>query len=132
MNMPTHASYAWFYVVLVAIPYAFVIIYRLTLHPLARFPGPELAAVNRWYEFHWDVVHPGKLVFKLQRLHEKHGPIVRITPRELHIQDSDFYDKLYAPRGRKPDKDTECVKFSMPGSTSRPLPMSSIECGERH
>ncbi|KAF2100215.1 putative cytochrome P450 [Rhizodiscina lignyota] len=103
--------------VLLLIPvFVALIAYRLIFHPLAKFPGPKLAAATQWYEFYWDVVHHGKLVFKLRELHQKYGPIVRISPRELHIQDSEFYDELYAPKNRKPDKDTEWVKFSMPGS----------------
>lgn len=99
-----------------AIYSASIICYRLFFHPLRNIPGPRLAASSMLYEFYWDIVKPGKLVFRLQELHAQYGPIIRITPREVHIRDSDFYEELYATRNRRQDKDAEWVKFSMPGS----------------
>ena len=71
-------------------------VYRLYLSPIAKFPGPKLAALSNWYEFYYDVVRQGEFTWHIQKLHKKYGPIIRITPTELHIDDPDYYDVLYA------------------------------------
>ncbi|WYZ45823.1 hypothetical protein EsH8_IX_000048 [Colletotrichum jinshuiense] len=76
-------------------------IYRLYLSPLARFPGPKLAALSNWYEFYYDVVHPGQFTSHVQALHKKYGPIIRITPTEIHIDDPEYFDTLYIRSGRR-------------------------------
>lgn len=92
-------------------------IYRLTLHPLARFPGPKLAAVTRYYEAYYDVICGGKYVFKLVELHQKYGPIVRISPYELHFIDPAYLDTVYRQDGRW-DKDAWAYDaFLAPGAT---------------
>jgi hypothetical protein len=47
--------------------------YRLYLSPLARFPGPRLAALSNWYEFYYDVMLQGNFTFHIQDLHEQYG-----------------------------------------------------------
>ncbi|KAE8143640.1 cytochrome P450 [Aspergillus pseudotamarii] len=79
-------------------------IYRLFFHPLARYPGPKIAALTVWYEFYYDAIQRGRYTFKIQRMHEKYGPIVRISPNELHVNDPNFIDDLYAGGGKKRDK----------------------------
>ena len=38
----------------VAVSYLARLVYLSTLHPLAKYPGPKLAAVsNLWYAYHW-------------------------------------------------------------------------------
>jgi hypothetical protein len=46
---------------------------RLYAHPLSHIPGPKLAALTWWYEFYFDVIQPGRFVFKIQELHQKYG-----------------------------------------------------------
>lgn len=50
--------------------------YRLFLHPLARFPGPRLAAITRYYEGYFDIVQNGQYTFKIAELHKKYGETV--------------------------------------------------------
>ena len=51
-------------------------IYRLYLHPLAKFPGPRLAALTQWYEFYYDVSLRGQFLFKVEEMHKKYGSSV--------------------------------------------------------
>jgi len=53
-------------------------VYRLFLHPLARFPGPKLAAITRYYEAYYDVVRDGQYTNKITEMHKAYG-IVLIT-----------------------------------------------------
>ncbi|KAF9888182.1 hypothetical protein FE257_009177 [Aspergillus nanangensis] len=71
-------------------------IYRLYFHPLAKFPGPKIAAVTLWYETYHDVWCRGKYVHRVKEMHEQYGPIVRINPHEIHIDDPDFYHEFYS------------------------------------
>lgn len=81
-------------------------IYRLFFHPLATIPGPKLAALTHWYEFYFDVIQPGQYVFHIKRLHETYGPIIRITPREVHVKDVSFLKEIYpTSNARKREKD---------------------------
>lgn len=82
------------------------LIYRLFLHPLSHFPGPKLAAVTFWYEAYFDVfLNPGgQFIYHLDTLHEQYGPIIRVSPEEIHIKDSEWFDTLYCGPGRPRDK----------------------------
>ncbi|GKZ71882.1 hypothetical protein AnigIFM60653_001098 [Aspergillus niger] len=85
-------------------------IYRLALHPLRGIPGPKLAASTSLYEFYYDAVKGGKYIWEVERMHRQYGPIVRISPREVHIKDPYFYDEIYTSSSiRKRDKDSKLV-----------------------
>jgi hypothetical protein len=110
-------------------------VYRLYFSPVAKFPGPKLAALTLWYripsarfwnwqltccryEFYYDVVCRGQYTFEIKRMHEKYGPIVRINPYELHIETPEYYDEIYAGGGKRRDKwDWFTNQFGIPEST---------------
>lgn len=68
----------------------------LYLSPIANIPGPKLAALTWWYEYYHDIIRYGKYIWKVKQFHEQYGPIVRISPYEVHLDDPDFFDTLYA------------------------------------
>ena len=56
---------------------------RLYLCPIARFPGPKLAALTFWYEFYHDVIRPGQYTWEIVKMHEQYGKICSITSIDL-------------------------------------------------
>ncbi|OCT46388.1 benzoate 4-monooxygenase cytochrome P450 [Cladophialophora carrionii] len=71
------------------------VVYRLTLHPLSRFPGPKFAAATNLYAIYYDLLSGDSLVKHLKALHDEYGPIVRVRPGELHIFDWDAYRMVF-------------------------------------
>jgi hypothetical protein len=50
-----------------------LVIYRLYFSPIAKFPGPKLAAVTSWYEFYHDAIRHGQYTFEIAEMHKKYG-----------------------------------------------------------
>jgi hypothetical protein len=48
-------------------------VYSVYFGPLAKFPGPKLAAATLWFEFYYDVILKGQYTFKIKELHQKYG-----------------------------------------------------------
>jgi hypothetical protein len=51
-------------------------VYRVYLHPLAKFPGPKLAALTFLYEFYFDGVKHGQYTNEIARMHQKYGSLL--------------------------------------------------------
>lgn len=107
--------------------------YRLYLHPLAKFPGPSIAAVTSWYEAYYEIYLVGQYSRQITKLHDQYGtlllshairlapltralpgPIVRVTPDELHIRDPRFFDQVYS-RSAHLDKEGWDKRFGCAG-----------------
>lgn len=74
----TWVSAAWISSSLLFLIYfASLVIYRLYWSPLAKIPGPKLAAATFWYEFYYDVVRRGRYTWKIGELHEEYGMSIR-------------------------------------------------------
>ncbi|KAI2464794.1 cytochrome P450 [Annulohypoxylon bovei var. microspora] len=68
-------------------------IYRLYLHPLAKIPGPRLAAITSlWYVYQ---VRKGRMMVLCRDLHKKYGPVVRISPNEVSFDSKEAYQAIY-------------------------------------
>jgi hypothetical protein len=59
--------------ILAVVSLAYGITWRLVFSPLAKFPGPKLAAVTLWYEFYYDVIKNGRYMWAIEKMHEKYG-----------------------------------------------------------
>ncbi|KAK8123015.1 Cytochrome P450 monooxygenase FUM2 [Apiospora sp. TS-2023a] len=59
--------------------------YSLTLHPLAKFPGPIWTATSRIP--YWIACLKGDQVLWMHNLHIRYGPVVRYSPNDLSFID---------------------------------------------
>ncbi|KAI0791420.1 cytochrome P450 [Abortiporus biennis] len=87
-------------IVLVAIWTLASWIYNIYLHPLAKFPGPKLAAMTKLWRAHLELVQQGSLYEKLSQLHSVYGDVIRIGPNELHFSRPSAYDDIYNARNK--------------------------------
>ncbi|KAF7511511.1 hypothetical protein GJ744_004099 [Endocarpon pusillum] len=98
-------SNAWVSIACLWVAYlVYGIIWRLYLSPIAQFPGSKWAALTLWYEFYFEIIKRGKYFQEIERMHSVYGPIVRISPYEIHVKDPDWYDELYTSSNRRRDK----------------------------
>lgn len=83
------------------------VLYRLYFHPLAKYPGPILAAISDYYLAYYDLWMDGGIVTQLENLHRRYGkatsirfsslrlimflgPVVRLRPNRVGTSSKDF------------------------------------------
>ena len=49
------------------------VFWRLVLSPLAKYPGPKLAALTGWYETYYEIILRGRFPWEVERLHDLYG-----------------------------------------------------------
>ncbi|PLN81744.1 isotrichodermin C-15 hydroxylase [Aspergillus taichungensis] len=79
-----------------------LILYRLFVHPLANFPGPKLYAAS-YLPFLYQNKITGTLAKDMLRMHERYGPIVRISPTQLAIEGSIGWPEVFSRRPNVPE-----------------------------
>ncbi|CZR50242.1 related to isotrichodermin C-15 hydroxylase (cytochrome P-450 monooxygenase CYP65A1) [Phialocephala subalpina] len=82
-------------IVLSALFYAGSAIYNVTFHPLASFPGPTIYGASILPAYYDLCI--GNSASRTLELHEKYGPVVRMTPNDLS------FSSAQAWRERKTD-----------------------------
>ncbi|KGO74014.1 Cytochrome P450, E-class, group I [Penicillium italicum] len=86
-----------FFGISIALVAAWVIqaLYRVYFHPLSRYPGSKVAAASTsWWEWYWNYVQNGRMLFEIEKLHEKYGPVIRIGVNDLHVSDPAIYQDI--------------------------------------
>ncbi|KAE9371162.1 toxin biosynthesis cytochrome P450 monooxygenase [Stipitochalara longipes BDJ] len=89
--------------------------YNITLHPLAKFPGPKLYGAF-YFPLYWHN-YTGNLATVTKDLHEKYGSILRLSPTSLSFTSPEAVQDIYThPKGSKPlQKDPE-LYHDLPGA----------------
>lgn len=75
-------------------------VFRPAVSPLRHLPGPFWARFTRFWLLSkvWD----GRMHLLNIKLHQQHGPIVRIAPNEYSIDDPESVQLIYGARGAFP------------------------------
>jgi cytochrome P450 len=68
----------------------------LTLDPLAKFPGPKLNAISPLPGIR--SLLRGRIAFDNKLLHDKYGPVVRVSPTELSFNSVQAWEDIYGHR----------------------------------
>ncbi|KAI0438331.1 cytochrome P450 monooxygenase-like protein [Xylaria telfairii] len=77
----------------IIIYYTVQTVYLLFFHPLAKYPGPKLAAISDlWWV--WGL-RSDRLPFIIYDLHKKHGDVIRVGPNELSFATAEAFQDIH-------------------------------------
>ncbi|KAI0154955.1 cytochrome P450 [Xylariaceae sp. FL1272] len=89
------------------------VVYRTWFHPLAKYPGPRLAAVSEfWYIWKWT---SSRYPFAMEEAHRKYGDIVRIAPNELSFATVQASRDIYGQPAQKQKQFLKSNFYNIPG-----------------
>ena len=77
-----------------AVSVVYSVVWRLYFSPLAKFPGPKIAAATLLYEMYYEIVAGGQYTFKIRDMHEKYGAMNRNSGAPVVLVDKSK-DQLY-------------------------------------
>lgn len=82
-------------------------------------------AATKWYAFYYEVICQGIYIWEVEKMHNKYGafpklinwslviespgPIVRISPDTIHINDPEYIDHVFSGPGKKRDKSQKII-----------------------
>ncbi|KAI2622116.1 cytochrome P450 [Hypomontagnella submonticulosa] len=91
-------------------------IYCLWFHPLAKYPGPRVAAVSEiWFVWAWTT---GRYPHILEDAHRKYGDVIRIAPNELSFATVQAHRDIYSTPSRTRKPFLKCGTFYRNGDVS--------------
>ncbi|KAG4433709.1 hypothetical protein IFR05_010818 [Cadophora sp. M221] len=68
------------------------VIYNLWQHPLHGIPGPKIAGATYLYQSYYGLRGTSTYYKRIREMHAQYGPVIRITPDEVHLSDTDNYE----------------------------------------
>ncbi|KAL4945900.1 hypothetical protein BDV06DRAFT_183593 [Aspergillus oleicola] len=104
--------------------------YLYWLHPLAKYPGPPLAAISElWYAQAWT---SGLWNRKIQEAHRRYGDIVRIAPNELSFATAQAFRDIYGAPSKSRKLFPKSDRFYDNGHTNIALVLDPEEHARQH
>lgn len=95
-------------------------IYNITLHPLAKYPGPLLWRISPIPSI--ISLLRGRISFDYKLHHDTYGPVVRVMPNELSFNTAKAWEDIYGHRVGLQNMDKDPIHVgaveAIPGATN--------------